>query len=548
MFASLRRFGVALCVAGLVLVAWPGSAFAQRSLSRAEQRDLRLYDATLVLARPGAGPALRRAGGMRIATVLPIWRLRSGPALRVLPGLMHDGLVREVDPDRPLSLPNHLTEPMVGQEWWIPFVGLDRAEPPGPGKPVTIIDTGVDLTHQELATRPATTAFNAQSTSARFEEHGTAVASVAAAPTNGIGLVGVYPQAALQVWDASPLGDGIRAGDVIDGLDAAIRRGPSVINLSLGAQTRIPLFDAMLAYAIGSGSVVVAAAGNSRTAGSPLEYPASLPHVLTVGAIDESGQPTSFTSGSPYVDLAAPGLNIPVAVPATFSGTGYSTFSGTSFSSPMVAGAAAWVWTARPTLDVTQLLEVMRASAQDISSPGFDPFSGFGRLDIPAALTVAAAAPDPQEPNEDVSYLKRNGILHRAAVPLTAAGRPRGTVAARLDFAEDPHDVYRIWVPGKRTAFVALQPSGGDIDLGLWGPKTVSVLEAGAARRRDSRGISERAGQKRELLRVKNTGRRGAYYYAEASVGGGSGSGVRRAAGIGYRLSVSIVKTKPARR
>jgi hypothetical protein len=233
-----------------------------------------------------------------------------------------------------------------------------------------------------------------------------------------------------------------------------------------------------------------------------------------------------------------------VAVPKTFSSTGYSTFSGTSFSSPMVAGAAAWVWTARPTLDVTQLLEVMRASAQDISSPGFDPFSGFGRLDIPAALTVAPAAPDPQEPNEDVSYLKRTGILHRAAAPLTAAGRPRGTVAARLDFAEDPRDVYRIWVPGKRTAFVALQPAGGDIDLGLWGPRTLSVLEAGAARRRDARGISERAGQKRELLRVKNTSRRGAYYYAEASVGGGNGTVVRRAAGIGYRLSVSIVKTK----
>jgi hypothetical protein len=546
MFASLRRFGVALCVFGLALVAWPGSAFAQRSLSRAEQRELRLYDATLVLAGPGAGPALRRAGGVRIATALPIWRLRSGSALRVLPGLMRDGLVREVDPDRPLTLANHLDprDELIPSEWWIPFVGLDRAEPPGPGKPVTIIDTGVDLTHQEFAARPATSAFNAQSTSARFEEHGTAVASVTAAPTNQLGLVGVYPQAALQVWDASPLGDGIRAGDVIDGLDAAIRRGPSVINLSLGSQTRIPMFDAMIAYAIGSGSVVVAAAGNSRTAGSPLEYPASLPHVLTVGAIDQSGQPTSFTSGSPYVDLAAPGLNIPVAVPATFGGTGYSTFSGTSFSSPMVAGAAAWIWTARPTLDVTQLLEVMRASAQDISSPGFDPLSGFGRLDIPAGLTVAAAAPDPQEPNEDVSYLKRNGILHRAAVPLTAAGRPRGTVAARLDFAEDPRDVYRIWVPGKRTAFVALQPSGGDIDLGLWGPKTMSVLEVGAARRRDSRGISERAGQKRELLRVKNTGRRGAYYYAEASVGGGSGTGVRRAAGIGYRLSVSIVKTK----
>ncbi|HEX9351627.1 MAG TPA: S8 family serine peptidase [Gaiellaceae bacterium] len=544
----MRRFGVALCVAGLALVAWPGSAVAQRSLSRAEQRDLRLYDATLVLARPAAGPALRRAGGVRIATVLPIWRLRSGPALRVVPGLMRDGLVRAVDPDRPLSVANHLGDPLVPQEWWIPFVGADRAEPPGAGKPVTVIDTGVDLTHVEFAGRPATTALNGQSTSARLEEHGTAVASVVAAPTNGTGLVGVYPQAALQIWDASPLGIGIRAGDVINGLDAAIRRGPGVVNLSLGSQVRNPLLDAMIAYTISSGTLVVAAAGNSGGAGSPLEYPASLPHVLTVGAIDQSGQPTAFSSRSPYVDLAAPGLNIPIAVPATFSGTGYSTFSGTSFSSPMVAGAAAWIWTARPTLDVTQLFDVMRASAQDISSPGFDPLSGFGRLDIPAALAVAPVTRDPQEPNEDVSYLKRNGLLHRASTPLTAASRPRGTVGARVEFAEDPRDVYRIWVPGRHTAFVALQPSGGDVDLALWGPRTVSVLEGGGARRRDFRGLSERRGRKRESLRVKNTGRRGAYYYAEASVGAGSGTAARRVAGISYGLSVSVVKTKSARR
>ena len=38
-----------------------------------------------------------------------------------------------------------------GLEWWPSFVGLDRAEPPGPGKPLTIIDTGVDLTHEEFA-------------------------------------------------------------------------------------------------------------------------------------------------------------------------------------------------------------------------------------------------------------------------------------------------------------------------------------------------------------------------------------------------------------
>ena len=548
MFAALRHLGVVLCLAGLALVAWPGSAWAQSSLSRAQARELRLYDGTLVLARPGAGPALRRAGGARIASVQPIWRLPSGRALHVLPALMRAGLVREVEPDQPFDVANHLGDPMVVQEWWIPLVGLDRAEPPGPGKPLTIVDTGVDVTHAEYAGRPGTTAFNAQSTSARFEEHGTAVASVAAAPTNGIGLVGVYPQATLQIWDASPLGNGIAAGDVIKGLDAAIRNGPGVINLSLGSPTRNPLLERMIAYTIGSGSLVVAAAGNSRAEGNPLEYPASLPHVLTVGAIDESGQPTYFSSSSPYIDLTAPGVNIPVAVPATYAPEGYASFSGTSFSSPMVAGAAAWVWTARPTLDVLQLAEVMRASAQDISSPGFDPFSGFGRLDIPAALTAVPGARDPQEPNEDVSYLKRSGPLHRAAAPLTAAGHPRGAITARLELAEDPRDVYRIWVPGRRTAVVALQPAGGDVDLALWGPHTVSVLESGAARKRDFRGRSERSGQKRECLRVKNTSRAGAYYYAEASVGAGNGTVVRRAAGIGYRLSVSIVKTKTARR
>jgi len=544
MFASLRRLGVALSLAGLALVAWPGSAWAQGSLSRGQERELRLYRATLVLAGPGAGPALRRAGGARIASALPIWRLRSGAALRVLPGLMRAGLVRQVEPDQPLPRASHLTDPMVGLQWWVAPVGLDRAEPPGPGKPLTVIDTGVDLTHEEFATRPSTSAFNGQSTTAQFEEHGTAVASAAAAPTNGVGIVGVYPQAALQIWDASPSGSGITTGDVINGLDAAIQNGPGVINLSLGSQMKNPLLDAMVAFTVGSGSLVVAASGNSRTSGSPLEYPASLPHVLTVGAIDQSGQPAFFSSGSPYVDLAAPGVSIPVAVPTTFDPTGYSLFSGTSFASPIVAGAAAWVWTARPTLDVTQLFEVMRASAQDVSSPGFDAFSGFGRLDIPTALTVAPPVRDPQEPNEDVSYLKKNGLLHRAAVPLTAAGQPRGAVNARLEFAEDPRDVYRVWVPGRRTAIVALQPSGGDVDLALWGPRTVSVLEAGAARRRDFRGLSEKRGTKRELLRVKNTGKRGAFYYAEASVGAGSGTVVRKVAGLGYRLSISIVKTK----
>jgi len=510
-------------------------------------RELRLYESGLVLARPGAGPALRKAGGVKLANALPIWRVPSGPALRVLPGLMRSNLVSVVAADQPLLPMATPAPPAEGTDWWIASVGANGAASPGAGKPLTIIDTGVDLTHEEFASRPATTALNAQSTSGRLEEHGTAVASVAAAPLNNVGVLGAYPQATLYAWDASPRGAEITAGDVIQGLDAATRLGAGVVNLSLGSQIRNPLLDNMIARAQAAGVLVVAAAGNGRQEGSPREYPASLPHVVTVGAIDSSNQPTYFTSGSPHVDLAAPGEVIYVAVPKTLHPpTNYDFFDGTSFASPMVAAAADWVWTARPNLDWTQVAEVLRASAQDLFTPGFDSLTGFGRLNIPAALTVAPTPPDPQEPNEDVTYVRSGGFLHRSARPLTAARRKSGSVTARLDAGDDPRDVYRIWVPGKRSAVVALQPTGGDVDLTLWGPRTASVLESGVALRRDRRGLSERAGTKRERLRVKNKLRKGAYYYVEANVSTG-GNVSRPVAGVDYRIAVSIVKTSARR-
>jgi subtilisin family serine protease len=542
MFPSLRRLGVVLVLGALALTAGSSSAWAG-TLTRDQARELRLYSDALVVAKPGAGPALRRAGGVKIATALPVWRVSSGAALRVLPGLIQDGLVADLSADQPLST---FEEPLQSTEWWIPAVRADQAVAPGPGKPLTIIDTGVDMAHEEFATRPSTTVMNAQSTANQFEEHGTAVASVAAAPVNLLGLVGVYPQAALQIWDASPTGDGITAGDVIRGLDAAIHRGQGVVNLSLGSQVRNPVIDAMVAVTVGSGTLVVAAAGNSRQRGSPLEYPASLPHVLTVGALNQDNAPAFFSSGSQHVDVSAPGVNIPVAIPLTYHPPSYYDlyFSGTSFASPIVAGAAAWVWTARPTLDLSQLSEVMRESAQDVSSPGYDAFSGFGRLDIPGALAVPPPSKDPQEPNEDVSHVKPNGLFRRGATPLTAAGRKSGAVTARLDVGEDPRDVYRVWIPGRRAASVALQPSGGDVDLAAWGPRTKTVLESGSARKRDVRGLSARTGSKRERLRVKNPAKKSAYFYVEASVGAGGGNVVRKVAGLRYKLSVSIVNPK----
>ena len=200
----------------------------------------------------------------------------------------------------------------------------------------------------------------------------------------------------------------------------------------------------MVAVTQAAGILIVAAAGNSRQNGNPTEYPASLPHVLTVGALDSTGVPSFFSSGSPHVDLSAPGERIWVAVPTSLHPPDdFDQFDGTSFASPMVAAAAAWVWTERPELDAAQVFDIMRASAQDVWTPGFDPFSGFGRLDIVAAVGAGPPPQDPEEPNEDISYVKPGGILHRATAPLTSAGHKTGSIAARLDRGDDPRDVYR---------------------------------------------------------------------------------------------------------
>jgi subtilase family protein len=539
----LKRLGVIIAL-GAVAFSVPSTALASGS---ALARELSPYRAGLVLAKPGAGPALREAGGEKIASALPIWRVPTRPALQVLPGLLRSDLVSEVTPDQTLSTLQ--APPAEGTDWWIPFVNSAGAVPPGPGRPLTIIDTGVDLTHPEFAGRPNTTPLNRQSTSGQQEEHGTAVASVAAAPMGNGGVVGVYPQANLYLWDASPAGIGISAGDVIRGLDAAIRLGPGVVNLSLGSEIRNPLIDRMVAVTQGAGVLIVAAAGNSRQNGNPPEYPAGLPHVLTVGSLDSAGAPSFFSSGSPHVDLAAPGERIWVAVPTVLHPPDdYDEFDGTSFASPMVAAAADWLWTLRPELDASQVFDIMRASAQDVWTPGFDPYSGFGRLDIAAMLATGPPPKDPQEPNEDVSYVKPGGILHHAASPLTFAGHRNGKITARLDRGDDPRDVYRFWVPRGEEASVALQPTDGDANLALWGPRTGSVLETGRTRKRDSRGFSARSGTKRERLRVRNTSGRGAYFYAEAAYAGGSANASRHPAGSRYVLSVSVVTASKAAR
>ena len=163
-----------------------------------------------------------------------------------------------------------------------------------------------------------------------------------------------------------------------------------MINLSLGSNTREVPVEQAIDKAVSEGSLVVAASGNDGDIGNTLSYPASLPHVLTVGASGRDGHVAPFSSRSRFVDLVAPGQDMPIA---TALGKGFTSGDGTSFAAPLVSGAAAWVWTVRPDLDASQLFEVMRRSAQDIEPAGRDDATGFGLLDVrPPSPTLRPCA------------------------------------------------------------------------------------------------------------------------------------------------------------
>jgi subtilisin family serine protease len=218
--------------------------------------------------------------------------------------------------------------------------------------------------------------------------------------------------------------------------------------------------------------------------------------VFTVGATDENDQAATFSTSSPGLDVAAPGVDIIGAVPLARDATGYQDgLAGTSFSSPIVAAAAAWVWTLRPTLTVTQLADILRRSARDIGAPGFDEESGWGVVDIPAALVAAPGPSDPSEPNDDIQQVKPGKLFGLGEPSLTTPAKPSIRIAASLDASEDPRDIYRIWVPAGKTVRASVTTTEGIAAARIWGPQTVRVEERAPARARDLKGLSIRAGK-----------------------------------------------------
>src|SRR3972149_571433 len=312
-----------------------------------------------------------------------------------------DKRVKFVSEDREVSVANHLSGTAVQT---LP-TGINRVEADintneANGVGVAVLDTGIQLSHPDLAANIIANKTCVKRTSNANDDngHGTHVAGTIAALDNTAGVVGVASQAkliAVKVLDRR--GNGTWSG-VICGLDWVVANAATynikVMNMSLaGGGTSDnncgnSNFDALhlaICRVRDAGITVVVATGNSSANAANFVPAAYDDSVITVSALADSdgassgvGIPTSygaddtFASFSNYgsaVDIAAPGVNIY----STWRGSSYATISGTSMATPHVAGAAALYLKTNPGATWIPVRNALISVAEPLGAGHTDP-------------------------------------------------------------------------------------------------------------------------------------------------------------------------------
>lgn len=243
---------------------------------------------------------------------------------------------------------------------------------------IGIIDTGVNTTHDLVeGSRIESVRLGSDAQDPSRKIHGTAVVSAIAGRV-GSRIEGLLPEARLFVVDVfSVTGDDERADvfTLIRGLDLMDTRNIRVVNLSLAGPANAALGEITQRLVFENGMTLVAAVGNSGP-DKPVAFPAALPGVIAVTAVDRRARLYSAAQRGPEVDIAAPGVGLLLAT----SVKGAKEKTGTSFAAPFVTASAALLLAADPLLSPEQIAFRLSASARDLGEAGVDPLFGAGLL------------------------------------------------------------------------------------------------------------------------------------------------------------------------
>jgi len=377
---------------------------------------------------------------------------------------VHAALARFAkDPNIEYAEPNWVIElsavpndPSYSAQWSLDKIGAPAAwdtATSGSGVVIGVVDTGIDLTHPDLAanlwTNPGEIAANNIDDDGNGfidDVHGWDFASDDADPTdtNGhgtmvAGVIGAVGNNATGVsgvaWTAKLAALRIGTGTAsvyaaVEAIQYANAMGFRITSNSYGwwEGGQSFLFDDVIAAAEAQGNLFVAAAGNEGHDNDQLPaYPSHYDNANVISVTATTASDALWSSGNygaRSVDLGAPG----VAIETTARGGGYTNGSGTSFAAPLVAGAAALYWTANPSLTAAQVRDALLLHSEPVPTLNQTTVSG-GRLSLSNLFDTETTAPDAIS---DVTVL--DTTFRSVTLRFTASGDDGATGrAARYD-------------------------------------------------------------------------------------------------------------------
>jgi minor extracellular protease Epr len=269
-------------------------------------------------------------------------------------------------------------------EWGVKAIQSQKAwnnHYTGKNVKIAIMDSGISP-HEDIKIAGGKS-FVSYTTSYKDDSgHGTHVAGIVGAQNNGLGIVGVAPDAklyALKVLDKNGQG---YLSDMISAIDWAISNKMDILNLSLGSLEPSYVLEKAMTKAYQSGMLIVAAGGNDGTSagnGDNVAYPAKYPAVIAVSAVDQNNVRGSFSATGNAIEYSAPGVQIV----STHLNNKYVSYSGTSMATAFVSGSLALLKEMYPDLSASALREQLKRNALDLGAPGKDPWYGLGLVQTP---------------------------------------------------------------------------------------------------------------------------------------------------------------------
>jgi len=270
--------------------------------------------------------------------------------------------------------------------WGVDRIDADQVHPyeKGSGVKVAFLDSGIDYNHDELSPNYSGGIDEIGDDNDPMDDHGhgTAVAGVIAAASNGEALIGVAPSCrlyavrVLERKNGGPPGGHYRYS--VAGIQWAMDNGMQIICVAWRGPHQESLKKACQ-KAYDSGILLIAAVGND---GEGVKHPAKYDSVIAVSATDQNDALYTSSNRGPEVELTAPGVYLRTT---TRGGSiGYRT--GTSLAAAHVAGVAALIWGSNPNLTNEQVRQRLQDTAENLPNLGPNE-EGYGLVDAEAAVT-----------------------------------------------------------------------------------------------------------------------------------------------------------------